>query len=181
MRTHGTLTQWNDERGFGFVTTPQGEEIFVHVSAFPRDGTRPRSNELVSFEVEVRADGRKRATHVQRPGSLPAGSRGSRPEPSRTSGNWLRATLGALAVAAIGAYAYSNQTPGRSAVTTPAPVPGVASSHPAPPAPRFTCDGRTHCSQMTSCAEAEFFLQNCPGTEMDGNGDGEPCERQWCN
>jgi hypothetical protein len=44
----------------------------------------------------------------------------------------------------------------------------------------FSCDGRTHCSQMTSCKEAEYFLQNCPGVEMDGNNDGEPCESQWC-
>ncbi|MGQ2964212.1 excalibur calcium-binding domain-containing protein [Methylophilus sp.] len=42
------------------------------------------------------------------------------------------------------------------------------------------CDGRTHCSQMTSCAEARFFLANCPDTEMDGDRDGDPCERQWC-
>lgn len=37
------------------------------------------------------------------------------------------------------------------------------------------------CSQMTSCQEATFFLQNCPGTKMDGNNDGVPCEQQWCN
>jgi len=46
---------------------------------------------------------------------------------------------------------------------------------------QFTCDGRTHCSQMTSCEEAEFFLRNCPGVKMDGNNDGEPCESQWCD
>lgn len=45
----------------------------------------------------------------------------------------------------------------------------------------FRCDGRTYCSQMTSCAEARYFLANCPGVKMDGNRDGEPCERQWCN
>ncbi|MDM0075864.1 excalibur calcium-binding domain-containing protein [Variovorax sp. J2P1-59] len=44
----------------------------------------------------------------------------------------------------------------------------------------FRCDGRTHCSQMTSCAEATFFLKSCPGVKMDGNGDGVPCEKQWC-
>jgi hypothetical protein len=43
------------------------------------------------------------------------------------------------------------------------------------------CDGRTHCSQMTSCEEATFFLKNCPNTKMDGNNDGVPCEQQWCN
>lgn len=45
---------------------------------------------------------------------------------------------------------------------------------------QFRCDGRTYCSQMTSCAEATFFLKNCPGVKMDGNNDGIPCEKQWC-
>lgn len=48
----------------------------------------------------------------------------------------------------------------------------------------FRCDGRVYCSQMTSCEEATYFLQNCPGVKMDGgNGgrpDGVPCESQWC-
>jgi hypothetical protein len=48
------------------------------------------------------------------------------------------------------------------------------------PSQQFRCDGRTHCSQMTSCAEATYFLRNCPNTKMDGNNDGVPCERQWC-
>ena len=45
---------------------------------------------------------------------------------------------------------------------------------------RFECDGRTFCSQMTSCEEAKFFLDNCPDTKMDGDNDGIPCEAQWC-
>ncbi|SME92709.1 excalibur calcium-binding domain-containing protein [Pseudogulbenkiania subflava] len=52
---------------------------------------------------------------------------------------------------------------------------------PSTTASRFTCDGRTHCSQMTSCEEATFFLKNCPGVKMDGNNDGVPCEQQWCH
>lgn len=49
------------------------------------------------------------------------------------------------------------------------------------PMAKYRCDGRTHCSQMTSCEEAKFFLDNCPGTMMDGDNDGTPCEQQWCN
>ena len=45
---------------------------------------------------------------------------------------------------------------------------------------RFKCDGRKFCSQMTSCDEAKFFLNNCPNTKMDGNNNGVPCEEQWC-
>ncbi|MCU8074577.1 excalibur calcium-binding domain-containing protein [Shewanella sp. SM29] len=48
--------------------------------------------------------------------------------------------------------------------------------------PSFQCEaGKTHCSHMSSCAEATFYIQNCPNTQMDGNGDGIPCERQWCS
>jgi len=50
---------------------------------------------------------------------------------------------------------------------------------------KYRCDGRTLCSQMTSCEEATFFLNNCPNTKMDGGRAGErpdgiPCEKQWC-
>nr|WP_296256129.1 MULTISPECIES: excalibur calcium-binding domain-containing protein [unclassified Pseudomonas] len=48
------------------------------------------------------------------------------------------------------------------------------------PAVSFKCDGRKYCSQMTSCAEAKYFLKYCPGTKMDGDHDGIPCESQWC-
>ena len=44
----------------------------------------------------------------------------------------------------------------------------------------FKCDGRQYCSQMTSCAEATYYLRNCPNVKMDGNHDGVPCEMQWC-
>ena len=44
----------------------------------------------------------------------------------------------------------------------------------------FHCDGRTYCSQMTSCEEAKYFLAHCPNVKMDGDHNGIPCERQWC-
>lgn len=44
----------------------------------------------------------------------------------------------------------------------------------------FSCDGRTRCSQMTSCEEAVYFIRHCPATKMDGDNDGVPCETQWC-
>jgi hypothetical protein len=58
----------------------------------------------------------------------------------------------------------------------PVVVPNRASA----PVSNFKCDGRKYCSQMTSCAEAEYFLANCPGVKMDGDHDGIPCEEQHC-
>lgn len=48
----------------------------------------------------------------------------------------------------------------------------------APAQATYRCDGRIHCSQMRSCEEARYFLRNCPGTKMDGDRDGIPCEQQ---
>lgn len=44
---------------------------------------------------------------------------------------------------------------------------------------KFKCDGRQHCSQMKSYAEAKYFIKHCPSTKMDGDNDGIPCERQF--
>ncbi|SFV57380.1 Cold shock domain family protein [hydrothermal vent metagenome] len=44
----------------------------------------------------------------------------------------------------------------------------------------YYCDGREYCSNMTSCEEAKYFLKHCPHSKMDGDGDGVPCESQWC-
>ena len=45
----------------------------------------------------------------------------------------------------------------------------------------YRCDGRKYCSQMKSCEEATYFINHCPQVKMDGDGDGIPCESQWCN
>jgi len=49
------------------------------------------------------------------------------------------------------------------------------------PSGEYQCDGRQHCSRMSSCEEATYFINNCPDTKMDGDGDGIPCESQWCH
>ena len=82
MRFEGTLTKWNEERGFGFITPiPAGQDIFVHVSAFARDGKRPQLQEVLSFEITMNKDGKKQAVAVRR----------DRPAPSATvARDWRR-------------------------------------------------------------------------------------------
>jgi len=41
---------------------------------------------------------------------------------------------------------------------------------------RFSCSGKRYCRQMSSCAEAHFYLRQCGVASLDGNSDGEPCE-----
>lgn len=41
----------------------------------------------------------------------------------------------------------------------------------------FTCAGKTLCGQMTSCAEAQFYLNTCGLSRLDADKDGIPCEK----
>ena len=67
MSQSGTLRNWNDDRGFGFIAPNDGgPEIFVHISAFPRDGSRPTIGEKLTFELGRGRDGKPQATRVTR-------------------------------------------------------------------------------------------------------------------
>jgi hypothetical protein len=56
----------------------------------------------------------------------------------------------------------------------------VPGAEPPEPPEAFTCQGKTRCSEMVSCEEATYYLIHCPGVQIDGDGDGVPCEQQWC-
>jgi Excalibur calcium-binding domain len=71
--------------------------------------------------------------------------------------------------------AVNPQRPEKFAPTLSNPLPAST------PSSSFSCDGRKRCTQMKSCAEAKYFLANCPGVKMDGDNDGIPCEEQWCS
>ncbi len=179
IKSHGVLTKWNDERGFGFITLPQSEiQIFVHVSSFPKDGVRPTLGELLSFEIDQGDDGKKRAIRVVRASGKKAANKRDKVS---TSDNFLSKLIVFLVVVAVLLYVYDSYVSKESAATNSLLSPVELTSPVIERDQQFHCDGRTHCSQMTSCAEATYFLRNCPGTRMDGNGDGEPCEQQWCN
>ena len=68
MPSTGTLKSWNDDRGFGFIeATHGGQEIFVHIKAFPSGTGRPLIGQQLTFEVETTDSGKKRAHSVQYP------------------------------------------------------------------------------------------------------------------
>lgn len=60
----GTVSKWNDAKGFGFIQTDDGQQLFFHISSV-QGGRRPRLNERVSYHLGQDAQGRPRATQVQ--------------------------------------------------------------------------------------------------------------------
>ena len=64
-----------------------------------------------------------------------------------------------------------------SAPATRAPAAPTAASAPtAATSGGFTCAGKRYCREMTSCEEANFYLNTCGVRSLDGNHDGVPCE-----
>ena len=186
----GTLRRWNDERGFGFIVPENGgADVFVHISIFPRDGNRPTEGELLYYTVISGKDNKPRASYIERSSSLPkyVKSQKSSKPPTQSQLSVVKKDLIFFAIfilvslligGAIYGYKQYVASRDRAELRKSQPIEQVPSRIPIQNT--FSCDGRIHCSQMTSCTEAKWFLNNCPGTKMDGDGDGIPCEDQLC-
>lgn len=183
MPLTGTLRNWHDDRGFGFIAPTQGgAELFVHISAFPSDGTRPCVGEKLIYELGRSNDGKPQAVKVIRAAiGRPVTPLKPPPRHTRSTNNWFGSLLVLLLLLIGGAYGYKQYKAHQhrmaleQATAIPAPA-AIGDGNPG----SLRCDGRSKCSQMTSCTEAKWFLNHCPGMAMDGNHDGTPCEQQWC-
>ena len=60
----GKVKWFNAEKGYGFITTDEGKDVFVHYSAIQTDGFKTLDDgEAVSFEV-VQSDRGEPAANV---------------------------------------------------------------------------------------------------------------------
>jgi cold shock protein len=60
----GTVKWFNDAKGYGFIQTEAGNDVFVHYSAIEGNGYKSlREGQRVQFEV-VMQGGRERAANV---------------------------------------------------------------------------------------------------------------------
>src|SRR3546814_13499178 len=66
MRLAGRISDWNDDKGYGFVTpNGGGGRAFVHIKAFQPGSRRPVDGDLVSYAVTRDGGGRSHASEVR--------------------------------------------------------------------------------------------------------------------
>ena len=60
----GTVKWFNKDKGYGFITTDEGKDVFVHYSSIQADGFRSlEEGQTVTFEI-VEGDRGQQAANV---------------------------------------------------------------------------------------------------------------------
>jgi cold shock CspA family protein len=65
VHQQGKILKWLDDKGYGFVSADgSAEQIFVHISAFPKGLARPVIGEVITFEIAKDANKGMQAYNV---------------------------------------------------------------------------------------------------------------------
>ena len=176
----GRQPQIGDPISFEIVSADDGRKqakaVIYEVPSVRADFTRAPTEKKSAHSTHTAKQGQART-------STPRQHRHSRHDTREASGGILGRLIVIALLLGSGVYGYRKfqDFSAADAAAASAPPANAIAQPSAPPAQSYRCDGRTHCSQMRSCADATQVLQRCPGTTMDGDGDGVPCETQWCN
>ncbi|SEG68524.1 DUF1294 domain-containing protein [Marinobacterium lutimaris] len=66
MKLQGKISNWNDEKGFGFVEqNGGGERAFVHIKAFNHRNRRPVDGDVIIYELERDNKNRYQAKNIK--------------------------------------------------------------------------------------------------------------------
>lgn len=197
----GKLVKWNDAKGFGFIELENRKgNVFIHISTLKHMSRKPKVGDSIYFEIQKQEDGKLRAENCRIHGvktkrTNQISKRKSKHYAQKRSLKsliLLFILMGVLYLFFTKDILNFNNTHIDNSSINQANVESVEKPKPRlvtkenkiprsiPIVPSFKCEGKQHCSQMKSCEEAKFYIQNCPNTKMDGDNDGVPCERQHC-
>ena len=177
------------------------QDVFIHISALKHMARKPMVGDEIVFHRENQPDGKVKAikasiegvaviANTTRTNSQTAkyqqNSQYHRKESYRSSPVLGRLIM-LIILLGVGIFAYKQyEKMTATPVLTNEDVeqmkwtPTVSKPSSINQRPQFRCEtGKIHCSQMRSYEEATFYNRNCPGTKMDGDHDGIPCERQF--
>ncbi len=192
FRQKGKIIEWNPSKGFGFIRSNVGStKIFIHISDFKHRQYKPKIGDVIVYEIGNGRNNKKKAINAVYEGGFTSATKYKKI--SRTKRKfyfilpllllWVIFSSNKNDTTKIDNHNLENYTE----ISTSSNKEGLAISDNIQEeeiekevSSKYTCDGREYCSQMRSCEEAKFFIRNCPNTKMDGDGDGVPCEKQWC-
>lgn len=191
----GKLLRWIDEKGFGFIKPDNGgADIFIHISALKSMSRAPVVGDIIYYQTSLDDNGKLRAVNARIDGvsqvltvspidrkpkiqkATPSiqrhhkGQNTYRPPYKKSGFKFVPVLLVVAAVSIYGKFANQNVSGSQQ---------GLPIAEPSESTQQFQCQGKVHCSEMASYEEAAYYLQNCPGTKMDGDNDGIPCEQQF--
>ncbi len=189
----GTIKAWNQEKGFGFIDGEQKRDTFIHISGLKKASRLPQVGDTIWYQIDKGKNGKNQAVnaYIRAKSSSSKYSSSHRASKKRTKkntvGNFLLSMIVLLIIVFFinrsGQFASISLSDigGNSDNNTSALDIATELANSKQRYTRYSCGGKIHCSQMRSCEEATFYINNCPNTRMDGDGDGVPCEKQWCS
>lgn len=105
MRYQGRISDWNDDKGFGFaVPNGGGDRAFVHIKAFARAPRRPIDGDLITYAVTRDARGRVQANAIRFVGE-------TAPVDDRATPGWFGPAFALLFVATLTGTVFTGQLP----------------------------------------------------------------------
>lgn len=192
----GKLVRWIEDKGFGFIKPENGKaDIFIHISALASMSRKPVIGDVILYQVGFDANGKLRAVNAKIEGvnevlalvpleqkrkkdlSFSAKERTYRKPRKISHSQKSFNLLPVLVVIGVAVFIYSKVSKEKNFVDQ-IEIP-ASETQPIEQTEQFQCQGKVWCSEMSSYEEAIFYLGNCPGTKMDGDGDGIPCEQQF--
>jgi len=180
----GKLSTWKDDKGFGFIKPEKGkQDVFIHITALKKMSRRPVIGDVILYQTSMDNKGKARAVNAKIEGVKPIYSAAKKLSGNKKSSTLFNKFWFKLIIIIIVALFFIKKDGHQFVFNIFNEVKDIImlkDTNSYKDQPKYKCEGKIHCSQMTSCEEATFYLRNCPGVKIDGDGDGVPCERQWC-
>lgn len=193
MLHQGKLRDWNPGNGSGFIQQEKaGPDIRISSSGFRKKPENLQDGDSIFFQIEVDPQGKPKAVFAYRAGQHFAPAPAVK-KPALSSLPFQQLLSVVVTLSILAWLGYQSMHLLRAEVSSPAVTGGIETADPQsttasfenpvwPPIqaqqyPQFQCEGKQHCSEMSSCDEARFYLKNCPNVLIDGDNDGRPCEK----
>jgi len=196
MLHQGIIKEWNPAQGRGFIQRDKaGPDISIHSSGFRKKPEQLQNGDRVFFQIEIDSAGTLKAVDAYKAGQhfapapeLKKPALSSLPFQRILSALLILSILALLGYQALNVFSSAEHSASETEFTESAKQQAadlsVEHSEWSPTqvqqGQQFQCEDKQHCSEMSSCEEAEFYLEQCPGVLIDGDNDGIPCEQQLC-